>query len=106
VDAVRPVGSIFSIQPPAVTVVNVSLMLTVTGSTTVAQLAGPVATALTGFIDTLPIGAPLPVSRVSQLAYAVSGAISNVTQVQLNGAGIDIAPAANGVVKVGQVAVN
>jgi uncharacterized phage protein gp47/JayE len=106
VDAVRPVGSIFSIQPPAVTVVNVSLMLTVTGSTTVAQLAGSVATALTGFIDTLPIGAPLPVSRVSQLAYAVSGAISNVTQVQLNGAGIDIAPAANGVVKVGQVAVN
>ncbi len=106
VDAVRPVGSIFTIQPPVVTVVTVSLTLTVSGSTTSAQLAGSVTTALTSFIDSLPIGAPLPISRVSQLAYAVSSAITNVTQVRLNGGVADIAPPANGVVKVGQVTVN
>jgi phage-related baseplate assembly protein len=106
VDSVRPVGSTFTIQPPAVSVVTVSLTLTVTGSTTSAQLAGPVSTALTSFIDSLPIGAPLPISRVSQLAYAISSAISNVTLVQLNGGTADIAPPANGVVKVGQVTVN
>jgi uncharacterized phage protein gp47/JayE len=107
VDAVRPVGSIFAIQPPTVTVVNVKLTLTVAGNTTTsAQLAAPVATALTGFINSLPIGALLPISRISQLAYAVSPAIANVTLVQLNGAVADIAPPANGVVKVGLVTVN
>jgi uncharacterized phage protein gp47/JayE len=106
VDAVRPVGSIFTIQPPVVTVANVSLTLTVTGNTTSEQLAGPVSAALAAFIDSLPIGSPLPVSRVSQLAYAVATAITNVTQVQLNGGVADIAPPANGVIKVGQVTVN
>jgi hypothetical protein len=43
---------------------------------------------------------------VSQLAYAVATAITNVTQVQLNGGVADIAPPANGVIKVGQVTVN
>jgi uncharacterized phage protein gp47/JayE len=106
IDAVRPVGSIFTVRPPAVTLVTVNLALTVSGSTTSAQLAGPVTAALTSFIDSLPIGTPLPISRVSQLAYAVSGAITNVTQVQLNGGIMDVAPPANGVVKVGQVTVS
>ena len=106
VDAVRPVGSIFAIQPPTVTVVNVTLTLRTTGSTTSAQLAAPVATSLTAFINSLAIGAALPISRISQLAYAASSAVANVTQVQLNGATADIAPPPNGVVKIGLVTVN
>jgi uncharacterized phage protein gp47/JayE len=106
VDAVRPVGSVFSVQPPAVVVVNVSLSLTVTGTTSNPQLAAPVAAAITAFIDGLSIGAALPISRISQVAYTASPAIINVSQVQLNGAGADITPPLNGVVKVGVVAVN
>jgi uncharacterized phage protein gp47/JayE len=106
VAAVRPVGSIFTVQPPVVTVVNLTLTLTVTGSTTGVQLAAPVSVALTSFIDSLPIGAALPISRISQLAYAASPAISNVTQVLINGGAADMAPPENGVVKVGLVTVN
>jgi uncharacterized phage protein gp47/JayE len=106
VDAVRPVGSIFTIQPPAVTEVNVSLTLTISGSVTTAQLAAPVSEALTSFIDSLPIGTPLPISRISQLAYSVSTAVINVTEVQLNGGTLDIMPPVNGVVKIGLVTVN
>jgi uncharacterized phage protein gp47/JayE len=106
VEAVRPVGSIFSIQPPVVTMVNVTLTLTVAGNTTSAQLAGPVGTAVTSFINSLPIGEMLPISRISQIAYDVSSAIVNVTQVQLNAATADVVPPANGVVKVGQSTVN
>jgi uncharacterized phage protein gp47/JayE len=106
VDAVRPVGSIFTVRPPAVTVVTVALTLTVTSPATSAQLAGSISTALTSFINTVPIGAPLPISRISQLAYGVSSAITNVTQVQLDGSTVDILPPANGVVKIGQVTVN
>jgi uncharacterized phage protein gp47/JayE len=106
VDAVRPVGSIFTIQPPAVTEVNVSLTLTISGSVTTAQLAAPVSEALISFIDSLPIGTPLPISRISQLAYSISSAVINVTQVELNGGTLDIMPPVNGVVKVGLVTVN
>jgi uncharacterized phage protein gp47/JayE len=106
VDAVRPVGSIFTIQPPAVISVNVTLTLTVTGNATTAQLAGAVEGALTTFINSLAIGAILPISRISQLAYGVSSAVVNVTEVELNGAGADITPPANGVVKVAVVTVN
>jgi uncharacterized phage protein gp47/JayE len=106
VDAVRPVGSIFTVQPPVVTAVNVTLTLTVAGNTTSAQLAGSVSTALTSFINALPIGALLPFSRISQIAYTASSAVVNVTQVALNGYAADITPPANGVVKVGLVTVN
>jgi hypothetical protein len=106
VDAVRPIGSMFSIQPPAITLVNVSLALSVASPATNAQLAGPVAAAVASFINTLPIGAPLPISRVSQVAYAASTSITNVSQVTLNGGTADIAPPANGVVKASVVAVN
>ena len=106
VEAVRPVGSVFTIRPPAVTVVDVTLTLTLTGNSTAAQISTAVATALTGFINGMPIGSSLPISRISQLAYVVSSAIINVTQVQLNGATIDIVPPSNGVVKVGQITVN
>ncbi len=106
VDAVRPIGSIFTVQPPTVLPVNVTLTLTVSGPTTSVQLAGPVAASITSFINGLPIGNLLPISRISQLAYAVSAAVTNVTGVQLNGGGDDVTPSPNGVVKVGQVTVN
>jgi uncharacterized phage protein gp47/JayE len=106
VNAVRPVGSIFTIQPPAVTEVNVVLTLATSGSVTSAQLAAPVSTSVTSFIDSLPIGASLPISRISQLAYSVSNSITNVTEIQLNGSTLDIVPPINGVVKVGLVTVN
>jgi uncharacterized phage protein gp47/JayE len=106
VDAVRPVGSTFTVQAPTVTIVGITLTLTVSGSVTSAQLAAPVSEALTLFINSLPIGASLPISRVSQLAYGVSSEVSNVTQVQINGATGDIAAVPNGVIKAGLITVN
>jgi uncharacterized phage protein gp47/JayE len=106
VDAVRPIGSIFAIKPPVVTTVNVNLTLTVGGTATSAQLSGSVSSALTSFINGLPIGATLPISRISQLAYDISNSINNVTQIQLNGGTSDITPVTNGVVKVGQITVS
>ena len=46
VDAVRPVGSIFSVQPPDVVTVNVSLVITVAAGATKAQVAGGVGNAI------------------------------------------------------------
>lgn len=106
VDAVRPIGSTFSVQPPSVIQANVSLTISVAASAQKSQLLGPVAAALTSFINALPIGQALPVTRVAQIAYDTSASIMNVTFLQINGEAIDLTPGVAGVIKSGTISVN
>ena len=106
VDVVRPLGSTFSVRAPTVVLADVTLSIDVTPGAQKSQMIGPVADAITTWINALPIGTPLPLSRISQLAYSVSPDVTNVSQVALNGEQADITPAASAVVKAGTVAVN
>jgi len=106
IDAVRPIGSIFTLQPPTVLIATVSLTITVTSDAVKSQIVGPVATAIAGFIDALPIGMALPISRLAQVAYDASEQINNVSALEINGSTADIVPPLSGVVKAGVVAVN
>jgi uncharacterized phage protein gp47/JayE len=106
VDAVRPVGSVFSVQAPAVVTVAVSCTITVAAGVAKAQVAGGVGTAIGNYINGLPIGAPLPLTRLAQVAYAADTSVMNVTQLLVNGDVNDVTPGASGVVKAGVIAVN
>jgi uncharacterized phage protein gp47/JayE len=106
VDAVRPVGSVFSVQPPAVVSVDVSLVITVAAGVAKAQIAGGVGNAIGSYINSLPIGASLPLTKLAQVAYAADATVINVTQLLANGNANDITPDASGVVKAGIIAVN
>jgi uncharacterized phage protein gp47/JayE len=106
VDAVRPVGSVFTVQPPDVVTVDVSIVITVAVGAAKAQVAGGVGNAIGSYINSLPIGASLPLTRLAQIAYAADATVTNVTQLSANGDASDIAPDASGVVKAGTIAVN
>lgn len=106
VEAVRPVGSTFSIQAPTVITANVTLAIEVSTGFTKSNLIQPVSEAISSYINTLPIGATLPITRVAQLAYDATGGISNVSQVAINGVNADVVPSVTGVVKAGSVAIN
>jgi uncharacterized phage protein gp47/JayE len=106
VDAVRPVGSIFSVQPPTVVTVDVSLAITVAAGTAKAQVTGGVGNAIGSYINSLSIGAALPLTRLAQVAYAADGSVINVSQILVNGNTNDVTPGAFGVVKAGVIAVN
>lgn len=106
VEAVRPVGITYAVQPPVQVPVAVALTITVASSADKTQIVGPVAGAISTWINALPIGAPLPISRIATLAYGASASVTNVTAVTLNGGTADVVPAANGVVKASGVAVN
>jgi uncharacterized phage protein gp47/JayE len=106
VENVRPVGVTYAVQSPQLVSASVVLTITVGPSGNKAALVGPVAAAITNWIDSLPIGAALPLSRIASLAYAVDSSITNVTQVTVNGTSADLQPPANGVVKATSVAVN
>ena len=106
VDAVRPVGSIFSVQPPTVLTAGVSLTITTSTGTTKAPIQALVGNAIGSYINGLPIGASLPLTRLAQIAYAASPAVINVSAVLVNGGANDLAVPVTGVVKAGVIAVN
>lgn len=106
IDAMRPVGSIFSVQPPTVLAVDVSMTVTVPVGTTKAPVQALVGTAISSYINSLPIGADLPLTRLAQIAYAVSPMVVNVSAVLANSSAGDIVVPATGVVKAGIIAVN
>jgi uncharacterized phage protein gp47/JayE len=104
VDTVRPVGTQFFVLPPTVLTAAISLTITVSDNNKPASQAA-VTSALQAFVTALPIGAPLPVSRVAAIAYGAAANITNVASITINGAG-DLIPSATGVVVPGAITVN
>jgi uncharacterized phage protein gp47/JayE len=104
VDAVRPLGSTFSVQPPVLTVANISMTLTTSGPSQAAIAA--VTTAIGAFVNTLTVGTSLPITRLAQIAYDASPAITNVNSLLINGSATDLVSAASGVIRVGTVSVS
>jgi Baseplate J-like protein len=106
VDAVRPVGSIFSVRPPTVIIADVSFTIQVAAATAKGPIAALVGRAVGSYINTLPIGVGLPLTRLAQIAYSASPAVINVSQLLVNGSPSDITPTASSVIKAGIIAVN
>lgn len=105
VEAVRAAGTQVTVRAPAVTVANVTLSVRTIGGTVSSDVAAAVAAAVAGHIGGLPVGAPLPWSRLVQVAYDASPAIANITAVSINGAVADLLPGPGGVVRPGVIAV-
>jgi phage-related baseplate assembly protein len=106
VDAVRPVGSVFAVFGPTVLDADLGMTLVLaTGAdraTVVAQVSG----VLTGFVNTLPVGAGLAYTRLAQLVYDASPSITNVTSLLLNGVTNDLPSAPATVIKLGALAID
>ena len=108
VDAVRPIGSTFAVQPPTVVNATIVLTLTVAAGITKANVVGTVAAAISAYVNALPIGATLPYSIIGKLAYDAlpTGQVTNVSAITINSATADLAPGVSGVVKATSVVVN
>ncbi len=105
VEAMRPVGTSFAVQPPSVATVAIAMNVTSAPSAIHADIAAEVAAAVTAYVNALPIGAALAWSRLAQAAYQASPAVANVTAIQLNGGTADLVPPPSGVIKAGIVTV-
>lgn len=106
VEAVRPVGSTFAVFAPSVTQVNVSLFVTTDASTNATLITPQITSAIGAYVDALSVGAPLPTSRIVQIAYTASPNVTNVTTVLLNGQALDVVVQPSGVIKIGTVMVS
>jgi phage-related baseplate assembly protein len=105
IEAVRPIGSTFSVQPVSVTTASIVMSIVAVPGADHAAVAATVAGAVQASVDQLPIGVSLPWSRLTQMAYQASPQVANVTGVLLNGSTGDLVPPASGVVKAAPVMV-
>jgi uncharacterized phage protein gp47/JayE len=106
VDRVRPIGSTFSVQGPQIVEAGVALSVTVTPAAQQIAAIAAVTTAVTGYVNSLAVGAVLSVTRIAQVVYTASSYIANVSGVTINGASQDLTPPAAGVIKLSGIAVN
>lgn len=106
IEAVRPLGATFTVQPPTIIAANISLAIVTTEGASRAPVAAAVATAIAAYVNALPIGAALPLSRLAQLAYTAHPDVANASQFQINSTYADISPPGSGVIKSGVISVN
>ncbi len=106
IEAVRPVGSSYAVLPPTLIEAAISLDVTLAAAGSLATVASEISTAITTFVDALPIGATLPISRLAQLAYDADPTVTNVTALNINGVNADLVPPVTGVIKASSVVVN
>ena len=106
VDAVRPIGSVFVVQPPQVIAADLELTLQLSPGAVRAPVVGQIAAALAAYVSALPIGATLALTRIAQIAYAASAAVTNVTGLLANAQAADVAAGPSSVIKPGTVTVS
>lgn len=105
VEVVRPLCSSFAIFPPSVLTANISMALATAPGYTHSAVVTQVIAAITEYVNTLIVGADLPYSRLSQLAYDASPGVQNVTGITLNGGVSDLITTAQQVIKCGAISV-
>lgn len=105
IEAVRPVGTSYGVLPPVVNQVAISLNVTPAAGYMHSAVASMVASAINAYVNAMPIGVPLPASRLVQVAYDASPGVANVGGVLIAGSAADYAPGPRGVVKTASVQV-
>lgn len=105
IEKVRPIGSIFTIRPPTVQLVAVSANVTIMANANQSAVVGAAEVQITNFVNSLPIGVGLPVTRVAQLVYDADPSVVNVSNILLNGNSSDIVVSNLGVIKISNLSV-
>ena len=91
ISAVRPIGTTFSIQPPQIIQVQVSLSISCPPELSQSNVQSQLQSAIENYVNQRPIGGTLSITRISQLAYQTEPQIINISNVLLNGESVDLA---------------
>jgi hypothetical protein len=96
----------FTVLPPQVLTVNVSLTATLTSASAAATCVPSIENYVGAYLNSLPIGKVASITRVAQNAYRAGHGVENITEVQLNGGASDVIPPSLSVIKAGQIVVS
>jgi uncharacterized phage protein gp47/JayE len=104
VNAVRPIGSTYSVFGPAVYGASISTILTLAAGASRTTIDGEVNTAVTAYVQGLPVSATLPFGKLQAVIFGADPAITNAATT-LNGGTADVVPGTVGVVRLTSLSV-
>ena len=104
IDAVRGLTIRFAVFAPVVETANVSMIIASAAGFVHENVVAAVGTAITNFINGLPLGVSLPYTQLAALAYGVPG-VQNASSILLNSGTADLAANNKQVIKAGTVSV-
>ena len=90
VDSVRPIGTTFSVAAASVLAVTVQMTLSVTSSTAASATGFAVQQAVSSWIQGLPMGGLISISKLEALAHGVGTAVVSVSTTLVNGEAADL----------------
>ncbi|GGY07046.1 baseplate J/gp47 family protein [Paludibacterium paludis] len=105
IDLVRPFTSTFAVFKPARLSASIRLAIRTDGSVDHNDACNLVRQAIIDYVNRLKLGQSLPWSMIASLAYAASPAITNVTDLTLNGGTADLIASGQQVIKTTDVGV-
>ncbi len=106
VDAYRPVGTAFAIQPPTLLLATISLTLTLAAGTNRQAVLATVNENITAYINDLSISQQLRYGQLYRLAYDADPGIVGVSSLLLNGGTVDVGGGVTQVVRTASVIVS
>jgi uncharacterized phage protein gp47/JayE len=106
IDAARGFTITFDVKKPIVVTATVAMTIATAAGYTHSTVTAAVQAALQAYINSLPLGTSLAYSRLAQVAYDASSAVTNVTGVTLNGGTSDVTADAKTVVKASTITVS
>ena len=90
VEAVRPIGTTYSVRGPSVIGINVAMGATITNTQNAAQIALSIQQNVLWWIQGLPIGGTLAISRIEAIAHGTDPSVMSVTETTINGHTADV----------------
>jgi uncharacterized phage protein gp47/JayE len=106
VEAVRPIGTTYSVQGPVVIGVSVAMSAAISNTQNAAQIALSIQENVLAWIAALPIGGTLAVSKIEALAHGTDSSVVSVTGTTINNGAGDVTAPNNGVLLPVAVMVN
>lgn len=108
IDDVRPVGSTFSVVPPATHHCDVTCSITLAemDNSTATQIRTAAVQAVRIYLLQLGIGDMVPITRIAQVIYSTDNRIKNVSNLLINGSSSDVSPGRLGAIAPRFVAVS
>jgi len=106
VEAVRPIGSTYSVTSPVLIDVSVQMTLQTDNAATHQAVAGLVQASVAGWIGGLPIASTLAISKLDAIAHGCDPSVTSVTGTTINLAALDITAPQNGAFQAISVSVS
>jgi uncharacterized phage protein gp47/JayE len=106
VEAVRPIGTTYSVRGPATIGISVAMSVAISNIQNAAQIGLSIQENVLSWIAGLPIGGTLAVSKIEALAHGTDPSVVSVTGTTINNATLDVTAPDDGVLLPIAVMVN